>query len=367
MDEARDIVLISFPFAAGVALAQFCPFPLFHISLAISALLLLMALGGKLNSRVWYAALFCAIGALCGAAGGGPFAALGMTVNGGMAGGAEVTGVGGMTGRALERTDAIIRAIPFPHGSTNELLRALLTGQRDGLSREMVAAFRAAGASHILALSGLHLGIIYLLVSKLLALLGNGRIAAVTRSILIVAVSAFYAFMTGASPSIIRALLFITINEIMRHCPGRRKDPLAVWCCALMIQLAISPWVIRSVGFQLSYLAMLGIFLVYPWLEGFYPRPAKGWSPMRWIWASMAFSLSCQLFTAPLVWLRFRTFPNYFLLTNLLALPLTSLLMFAAVPLLLLGFAGLSPAWLVNITDSLAELLQGCLNIIASM
>ena len=355
MDEARDIVLISFPFAAGVALAQFCPFPLFHISLAISALLLLMALGGKLNSRVWYAALFCAIGALCGAAGGG-----------GMTGGGPFAALG-MTNGALTRTDAIIRAIPFPHGSTNELLRALLTGQRDGLSQETVAAFRAAGASHILALSGLHLGIIYLLISKLLALLGNGRIAAVTRSILIVAVSAFYAFMTGAAPSIVRALLFITINEIMRHCPGRRKDPLAVWCCALMIQLAISPWVIRSVGFQLSYLAMLGIFLVYPWLEGFYPRPAKGWSPMRWIWASMALSLSCQIFTAPLVWLRFRTFPKYFLLTNLVALPLTSLLMFAAVPLLLLGFAGLSPAWLVNITDSLAELLQGCLEIIASM
>ena len=351
MDEARDIVLISFPFAAGVALAQFCPFPLFHISLAISTLLLLLALGGKLNGRVWYAALFCAIGALCGAAGGegGPFAAFGMT-NG-----------------ALERTDAIIRTIPFPHESTNELLRALLTGQRDGLSRETVAAFRAAGASHILALSGLHLGIIYLIISKLLALLGNGRITATIRSILIVAASAFYAFMTGASPSIIRALLFISINELMRHSPGRRKDPLAVWCCALMIQLAISPWVIRSPGFQLSYLAMLGIFLIYPWLEEFYPRPAKGRSPMRWIWASMALSISCQLFTAPLVWLRFHTFPKYFLLTNLLALPLTSLLMFAAVPLLLLGFAGLSPSWLVNITDSLAELLQGCLVIIAHM
>lgn len=284
-----------------------------------------------------------------------------MTVGGGM------TVEGRMTGRALERTDAIIRAIPFPHGSTNELLRALLTGQKDGLSRETVAAFRAAGASHILALSGLHLGIIYLLISKLLAVLGNGRITAIIRSILIVAASAFYAFMTGASPSIVRALIFITINEIMRHSPGRRKSPLAVWCCALMIQLAVSPWVIRSVGFQLSYLAMLGIFLVFPWLDGFYPRPTKGWSPMRWVWSSMALSLSCQLFTAPLVWLRFRTFPKYFMLTNLLALPLTSLLMFAAVPLLLLAFAGLSPAWLIWLTDALASVLENCLAIIIAL
>lgn len=351
MDEARDIVLVSFPFAAGVALAQFCPFPLFHISLAISAILLLLALGGKLRGRIWHGVVFFALGALCGAAGGG----VGMT------------GDAGVFHRALERTDAILRSIPFPHGSTNELLRALLTGQRDGLSRETVAAFRSAGASHILALSGLHLGIIYLLVSKLLSLLGNGRIASVIRSILIVAASAFFAFMTGAAPSIVRALLFITINELMRYSPGRRKSPLAVWCLALMIQLMISPWVIRSVGFQLSYLAMLGIFLVFPWLDGFYPKTGRGPHPVKWIWSSMALSLSCQLFTAPLVWLHFRTFPKYFLLTNLLALPLTSLLMFAAVPLLLLTFAGLSPSWLIWLTDTLALVLGKCLFIIAAL
>lgn len=351
MDEARDIVLVSFPFAAGVALAQFCPFPLFHISLAISAILLLLALSGKLRGRIWHGVVFLALGALCGAAGGG----VGMT------------GDAGVFRRALERTDAIIRSIPFPHGSTNELLRALLTGQRDGLSRETVAAFRSAGASHILALSGLHLGIIYLLVSKLLSLLGNGRIASIIRSILIVAASAFFAFMTGAAPSIVRALLFITINELMRYSPGRRKSPLAVWCLALMIQLLISPWVIRSVGFQLSYLAMLGIFLVFPWLDGFYPKTGRGPHPVKWIWSSMALSLSCQLFTAPLVWLRFRTFPKYFLLTNLLALPLTSLLMFAAVPLLLLTFAGLSPSWLIWLTDTLALALEKCLFIIAAL
>ena len=360
MNEARDVVLISFPFAAGVALAQFCPFPLFHISLAVSAVLILLALGGLLKGRGWFGVMFFAVGMLCGATGS-------LAGDGGIAVGGGLSGAGGIAARALERTDAVIRQIPFPHGSTNELLRALLTGQRDGLSRETTDAFRAAGASHILALSGLHLGIIYLLLSKLLALLGNGRTASVVRSILIVAASAFYALMTGASPSIVRALLFITINETMRHFPGRRKSPLAVWCCALMIQLVVFPWAIRSVGFQLSYLAMLGIFTIFPWLEGFYPKPAKGWSPMRWMWVSMALSISCQIFTAPLVWLRFGTFPKYFLLTNLLALPLTSLLMFAAVPLLLLTLAGLSPGWLVWTTDSLAELLQGCLSIIASL
>ena len=364
MNEARDIVLISFPFAAGVALAQFCPFPLFHPALAAVAVLMLLALAGVLRGRVWYGLLFFAIGVLCGEAGslaGGSFASLGMTGKNGMTGG------NGIAAWALERTDALIRGISFPHGGTNELLRALLTGQRDALSQETVAAFRSAGASHILAISGLHLGIIYLLLSKLLSLLGNGRMMAAVRSILIVAACGFYTLMTGAGPSIVRAQLFISINELMRHSPGRRKDPLSVWCCALILQLTVSPWVIASVGFQLSYLAMLGIFTLFPWLDAFYQKPSRGWSPMKWMWTSMALSISCQAFTAPLVWLRFGTFPRYFLLTNLLALPLTSLLMFSAVACLLLTMVGCSPGWLVWTTDSLAEILQGCLSVIASL
>ena len=353
MDEARDAVMISFPFAAGVALAQFCPFSLFHYSLALTAVLMLLMLGGRLSGRVWFALLFAAIGLLCGEVRGDSFASPGIA--------------GGLPGRALARTDALIRGIPFAHGSTKELLRALLTGQRDGLARETVAAFRAAGASHILALSGLHLGIIYLIIGKILSLLGNGRIMAPVRSGLIIAACAFYALMTGAAPSIVRALLFITLNEVLRHFPERRKSHLAIWCCALLIQLAACPWVISSLGFQLSYLAMLGIFVFFPRLDAFYPRPEKGWSLMKWTWSSMALSISCQVFTAPLVWLRFRTFPQHFLLTNLIALPLTSILMFSAVACMALSAIDICPGWMVRAVDTLACALQDCLSIIADL
>ena len=352
MEEARDVVLISFPFAAGVALAQSCPFSLFHFALAAVAAMMLLVLAGVCRGRVWYGVMFFAVGALCGSTGspaGGSFASPGMTEG------------------ALKRTDALIRGIPFPHSETNALLRALLTGLRDGLSRETVASFRAAGASHILALSGLHLGIIYLLLSKLLSVLGNGRVAYVLRSVAVVAACAFYALMTGAGPSIVRALLFICINELMRHAPGRRKSPVAVWCIALLVQLVISPWVIRSVGFQLSYLAMLGIFVLFPWLDAFYEKPARGRSPVRWIWSSMALSISCQAFTAPLVWLRFGTFPKYFLLTNLIALPLTSALMFSAVACLGLSTFGICPGWLVWLVDALAITMEKSLSIIAAL
>ena len=178
---------------------------------------------------------------------------------------------------------------------------------------------------------------------------------------------AFYAVMTGAGPSIVRALLFVAINEALRHSPGRRRSPLAIWCCALVIQLAVSPWVIRSVGFQLSYLAMLGIVTLFPALDAWFPSESRYSGPMKRIWSAMALTISCQLFTAPLVWIRFHSFPTHFLLTNLLALPLVSMLMFCAVATLVLTAAGLCPGVLLAFTDTLAGLLLTAISLIAGL
>ena len=347
MVEARDMVLVSFPFAAGVALSQFCHFPLFHICLTLSAVLILLALADALPRKPWFALLFLVLGALCGSSG-------------------FPVGTGEESG-ALGAFDTLIRRIPWQDGRSCGLVRALLTGRRDGLSPESISAFRAAGASHILALSGLHLGIIYLFLGRMLKIMGNGRVRHYLRSILLILSCAAYATLTGASPSIIRALLFITINEIAAHCPGRRKSPLAVWCLALMIQLSATPWVIVSVGFQLSYLAMLGIFTIFPAMDGWFPSEGRHDGPVRRIWSSMAMSITCQIYTAPLVWWRFGTFPKYFLLTNLLALPLTSGLMLCAVSCLLLYAFGLTPVWPVRVVEYLSGLLLDTLGIIASI
>ena len=120
-------------------------------------------------------------------------------------------------------------------------------------------------------------------------------------------------------------------------------------------------------GFQLSYLAMLGIFLLFPKLDAWFPSEGRRKGPVKWMWSSMALSISCQIFTAPLVWLHFRTFPKHFLLTNLIALPLTSFLMFGAVACLALSAFGICPAWLVWTVDTLAGTLQHCLSIIADL
>ena len=257
----------------------------------------------------------------------------------------------------------LIGTIPFKNGGTAPLLDALLTGDRSGLSRETMSAFRQSGASHILALSGLHMGIIYLLFDKLTGVLGRSPVARHVRFWIILLAAGYFTLMTGAAPSIVRAFLFIAINEIL-HLSGRPRNAVRVLCLALLTQLVIQPHVISTLGFQLSYLAMAGVFILYPVMEKWYPESR---SPLRWVWKSAAMAISCQVFTGPLVWYRFHTFPRYFLLANLLTLPLVTVLMTAAVVTIVLQAAGICPQAAVWATDSAAKLLTGVLEIIASL
>jgi competence protein ComEC len=268
---------------------------------------------------------------------------------------------------ALKRT---IAGIPFPHPRSSGIVQALMTGDRSGLSRETTAAFRSSGASHLLALSGLHLGLIYLMVRRMTAMLGNTPAARKSRCVLILAATAFYTLMTGAGPSVVRAFLYICISEGAALSPGRRKEPARILLAALTVQLAIKPSVIGSIGFQLSYLAMLGITVLFPRLQAWYPAPLtrlEKADPMRKIWSAAALTLSCQVFTAPLAWLRFHTFPKYFLLTNLLSLPLSGAVMTVSAATVALSAWGLCPAPLVRLDDALIECLMFVLETVSSL
>ena len=230
----------------------------------------------------------------------------------------------------------------------------------------ILAAFRKSGASHILALSGLHLGVIYICIRRLLAPTGNSLPASILRSTLTVGLCGFYTMATGASPSIVRAFLFILIHEAGSHAPGRHHSPIATLCIALTIQLALRPDLISSAGFQLSYLAMLGITLLFPRLESWYPDSGRP-DPVRKIWKAAALSISCQAFTAPAAWVHFRSFPPYFLITNLIALPLTELIIITAIAALLLQATGINPQALATACGKLIQLLEFCLKTIAAI
>ncbi len=383
MVEARDIVGISVPFATGVA-AGMILYPslsgdLHFISDSILLILVCMtiitvrfdkfgdrddrrsaSLPNRGGRRIVFAGTFLTAGIFC-------------SLNYSMASGIPEYGsglIGPTAAKAVGHLRAVIDGIPYPSQTTAPLVKALLTGDKSDLDKDVIGVFRDSGAAHILALSGLHLGVLYLILARLTMPMGNSPLARRLRYSLIIGAALFYSIMTGAAPSIIRAFLFITINETARLL-GRKREPVRVLLAALTIQLALKPDVIASVGFQLSYMAMAGIFLLFPSLERIYPAPSgSGLSkinPFRKIWSAAMLSISCQIFTGPVAWYYFRTFPKYFILTNLLALPLTSAIMTLSVATIALSAAELCPEPLVLLNDKAVQALIFCLKIISGL
>lgn len=383
MVEARDIMGISVPFAAGVATgAVLCPFLSGGLPIITDSILLilicsttllvrfdklsdrsgkrLVSLSNHRGQRIVFAGIFLLTGI---------FSSLSYSI----ASGIPEYGSGIVStaaAQAVGHLRATIDAIPYPSETTGPLVKALLTGDKSDLPKEITGIFRDSGASHILALSGLHLGVLYLLLTRLTSPLGNSPKARKSRCSLIIVAALFYSIMTGATPSIIRAFLFITINETARLL-GRKREPVRVLLAALTVQLALKPDVISSVGFQLSYMAMAGIFLLYPTLERIYPAPSGSrlsrFNPFRKIWNAAMLSISCQIFTGPIAWHYFHTFPKYFILTNLVALPLTSAIMTLSVATIALSFFGICPEPLVILNDHAMQALVFCLETISGL
>ena len=280
------------------------------------------------------------------------------------------------------RMQSLIDTIPFKSDDTSALIKALLTGERTSLSTEIKTTFRSSGASHILALSGLHLGIIYGILSWVLSILGNSKAMRILRSAIIIMACGAYTLATGAGDSLVRAFIFIFLREIARV-TCRYHGLGQILLTSLIIQLVIDPSSIRSVSFQLSYAAMAGIAFIYPWLQGFWERAGKVLTtreeddfnkadgplsrPTRWIWNTVALSIACQLTTGPLAYLYFGTFPKYFMLTNLLTLPLTGILIPTALLTLCLSAIGYCPSIMVQATEWFAETLIWMMQVISTM
>lgn len=264
---------------------------------------------------------------------------------------------------SLALKNAILN-LPIQDKNAKGLILALLCADKQELSTEVQDVFRGSGASHLLALSGLHLGILAEMMRKILSPLGNSISIKIIKSTLIISCSGFYTLVCGANPSLVRALLFITFSNINILLPSRKAPAINCLLVSCLIQLSISPLAIKSISFQLSYLACTGIILLYRPLVNWYPV-SKGFS-FR-IWKSLAMSISCQLFTAPLVACKFNVLPKYFLLTNLFAIPICEALIYLSVLTITTSALGICPGALINITQKCALLLIDLLGKIATI
>jgi competence protein ComEC len=212
------------------------------------------------------------------------------------------------------------------------VVSALLLGFREYLDEDLRREFAGAGAMHILCVSGLHVGIIFLVLKFLLSFLNKVPRGRIVQTVLVILLIWFYAAITGFSPSVLRAstmFSFVALGHSFRRTTSI-YNTLAASAFLLMI---IDPYIITRIGFQLSYLAVISIVALQPF---FYQQLVFKNYLLDKAWAILTVSLAAQLATGPLSLFYFHQFPNYFLLTNLIVIPLASLIIYSALATLVL-------------------------------
>lgn len=219
-------------------------------------------------------------------------------------------------------------------GDEYAVLAALTLGYTDALQPDLRASYSASGAMHILSVSGLHVGIVYVVIAFLLGFMDKSAKTKVLKTVLVVLFLWAYAFITGLSPSVERASLMFSLVAIGIALDRRSQIYNTVFMSAFLM-LILNPDFLYDVGFQLSYAAVLSIV--------FFQRPFTQLLPvrhkaLRWLRDLFAVSVAAQLGTLPFTLYYFHQFPNYFLLTNVVAIPLSTLVIYLAIVLLVVAF-----------------------------
>lgn len=252
----------------------------------------------------------------------------------------------------------------IPQSRENGIAKALLLGIKDHLDNDVKRSYSAAGAMHVLAVSGLHVGVIYLFLQFLFGRLRTTSIGGKVFGLLSILVIWAYAIVTGLSPSVLRAATMFSIMAIsnIQSRTGNIYNTLGV---AAFLLLLLDPYLIYSVGFQLSFAAVFGIVYLQPKLYRLFHF--NFWLFDK-AWAITCVSIAAQIATFPISAFYFHQFPTYFLISNLVVIPAATAMLLGGIFMLVadlissqLGFFignFLSKfIWVINESISLVESL----------
>ncbi len=226
----------------------------------------------------------------------------------------------------------------------------LILGYRADLSGETLAAYSKTGTIHALSVSGMHVGIIYIVLNWLLLFLDRNSKLRLIKITIICLLIWFYALLTGFSPSVLRSAMMLTVYILAKsfNRPTNGYNILAFTAFCLLIY---NPFLIWDVGFQLSFLAVLGLLYLQPKIYKWC------YFKHRWadrLWSSVALSIAAQIATFPLSVYYFHQFPLYFIFSNLFLLLPVTLLMYLGIIILLFKFYFLAPVfeWIIIFLNS---------------
>ncbi len=238
-------------------------------------------------------------------------------------------------------------------GNEYGVLASLTLGDRVGVDKQLVKDYAASGVIHILSVSGLHVGIVFIGFNFLLSFLDRNKKFSVLKLILLLLLIWFYTLLTGLSAPACRAATMLSF-VILGKAKAKSISTTNILVASAFFLLCIDPFMLFQIGFQLSYAAVFGIVYLHPKIKGWYD--SNYWL-MRQVWLIVSISIAAQLFTFPLSVFYFHQFPNYFLLANLLVIPLSSFIIYVAV-LLLMVF------WIPYFSDAVAWILNGSVQVL---
>lgn len=235
---------------------------------------------------------------------------------------------------------------------TYAVLAAMTLGDKSAQTRDLREAYSVSGASHVLAISGLHIGVVYMLLTWLM--LGHRRFW-LSQVLMVTAIWAF-ALLTGLSPSVARAAMMISLYAVFSP-RGGHATGINVLCFAAIVMLVADATALFDISFQLSFSAVFAILLFMPPLQGIY-QPQNAF--LHYTWNLLLLSAIAQVGVAPLIAYHFGRFSIYFLLTNLLVIPAAIAILYGALVSLLCPPASVVLLWVVRV-------MNGGLRVIASL
>jgi len=234
------------------------------------------------------------------------------------------------------------------------VINALLLGQRQQLTAQTRQSYIDAGVVHILAVSGLHVGIVLLLMQLLFKPLGNSSSMRVLRSVLVIFGIWGFALIAGLSPSVLRAATMFSFLQLGLS-THRKSGGMNGLVTSALVLLVIDPSLLHQVGFQLSYAAVFFILWLQPVLYAIW-EPKSG--ILRYFWGIFTVTLTAQLGVLPLSLFYFHQFSSLFFIANMAVIPVLGIVLGGGILILFLAGFGLLPTFLAEIYSSLIRLLN---------
>ncbi|HKR06765.1 MAG TPA: ComEC/Rec2 family competence protein, partial [Bacteroidia bacterium] len=239
---------------------------------------------------------------------------------------------------------------------------ALVLGYEDNIDAELINAYSSAGALHVLSVSGMHVAIIFIVFNWMLSWMDKNKWLRHLKFIFLVLFIWFYAMLTGFSPAVLRSAMMISV-VIIGSWSNRNSNIFNTLIASAFVLLVYNPYLITEVGFQLSYLAVFGICYLYPMI-------AKWFEFSNWLmhntWKITAVSISAQLMTFPLGLLYFHQFPNLFFISNLIVIPLSTVIIYLCILLLAVSSLPVFVSFMMIISKYISVACFGLLYILNS-